>query len=333
MSFRFTKHPLFKIYEILLLFLVPVAFGTAGYMYIEQFTFVEALYMTVITIGTVGFEEVHQLSTNGMIFTIILIIATVITVSFFLAYITRYFLDGHFRRTYKLFKMKQKISRLTNHVILCGYGRNGRSAANLLLINKIPVVVLEKNEEQIELDGGQLEHYLVADATMDETLIDAGILRAQAIIVTLPSDADNVFIVLTAKALNPGLRIISRASNDTSVNKMKTAGATNVIMPDKIGGTHMATLVINRDVKEFLDYLSTQSNENFQVAEVLVQKNVVLADADLWKASGGATLLGLKNRTDEYLLNPAPDTILQNGDRLIVMGSDKQLAHIKNMLG
>ena len=122
-------------------------------MYIEQFTFIEAVYMTVITIGTVGFEEVHPLSTNGMIFTIVLIIATFITVSFFLAYITRYFLDGHFRQTYKLFKMKQKISRLSNHVILCGFGRNGRSAANLLRINNIPVVVIEKSLEQIELDS------------------------------------------------------------------------------------------------------------------------------------------------------------------------------------
>ena len=332
MSFRFTKHPFFKIYEILFLFLIPVAFGTAGYMYIEQFTLIEALYMTVITIGTVGFEEVHPLSTNGMIFTIVLIIATFITVSFFLAYITRYFLDGHFRQTYKLFKMKQKISRLSNHVILCGFGRNGRSAANLLMINRIPVVVIEKSLEQLELYNRQLEYYLAADATMDESLIDAGIMHAQAIIVSLPNDADNVFIVLTAKALNPLIRIISRASNDTSVNKMKTAGATNVIMPDKIGGTHMATLVVNSDVKEFLDYLSTQSNENFQVAEILVNKNLTLADADLWKATGGATILGLKNNADEYLLNPPPDTILRDGDRLIVMGSHKQLANIKNMV-
>jgi voltage-gated potassium channel len=332
MSFRFTKHPFFKVYEILFLFLIPVAFGTAGYMYIEQFTFIEALYMTVITIGTVGFEEVHPLSTNGMIFTIVLIIATFITVSLFLAYITRYFLDGHFRQTYKLFKMKQKISRLSNHVILCGFGRNGRSAANLLLINKIPVVVIEKSLEQIELDSSQLEYYLVADATMDESLIDGGIMQAQAIIVTLPNDADNVFIVLTAKALNPLIRIISRASNDTSVNKMKTAGATNVIMPDKIGGTHMATLVVNSDVKEFLDYLSTQSNENFQVAEILVNKKLTLADADLWKATGGATILGLKNSVDEYQMNPPPDTVLRDGDRIIVMGSHKQLANIKNMV-
>lgn len=288
--------------------------------------------MTVITIGTVGFEEVHPLSTNGMIFTIVLIIATFITVSFFLAYITRYFLDGHFRQTYKLFKMKQKISRLSNHVILCGFGRNGRSAANLLMINRIPVVVIEKSLEQLELYNRQLEYYLAADATMDESLIDAGIMHAQAIIVSLPNDADNVFIVLTAKALNPLIRIISRASNDTSVNKMKTAGATNVIMPDKIGGTHMATLVVNSDVKEFLDYLSTQSNENFQVAEILVNKSLTLADADLWKATGGATILGLKNSADEYLLNPTPDTILRIGDRLIVMGSHKQLANIKNMV-
>lgn len=301
-------------------------------MYIEQFTLIEALYMTVITIGTVGFEEVHPLSTNGMIFTIVLIIATFITVSFFLAYITRYFLDGHFRQTYKLFKMKQKISRLSNHVILCGFGRNGRSAANLLMINRIPVVVIEKSLEQLELYNRQLEYYLDADATMDESLIDAGIMHAQAIIVSLPNDADNVFIVLTAKALNPLIRIISRASNDTSVNKMKTAGATNVIMPDKIGGTHMATLVVNSDVKEFLDYLSTQSNENFQVAEILVNKSLTLADADLWKATGGATILGLKNSADEYLLNPTPDTILRIGDRLIVMGSHKQLANIKNMV-
>ncbi|MBK9732892.1 MAG: NAD-binding protein [Chitinophagaceae bacterium] len=330
MRFRFINHPFFRIFEVFLVFVVMVIFGTAGYMLIENYTWIEAVYMTVITIATVGFEEVHPLSPHGMIFTIILIMVTVIAISFSLAYITRYLLDGQFQRNYKLYNMKNKIKHLSNHVILCGYGRNGQSAFEILHMSKTPVVIIEKNAELIENAGRSIDYFLVGDATEDEVLTHAGILQAQALIITLPNDADNVFIVLTAKALNPKLKIITRASSDTSVSKMKIAGAANVIMPDKIGGTHMATLVVNPDVKEFLDYLSTQNSEDFQIAEIMVKHKCMLSEIDGWKNTG-ATILGIKNISGEYLLNPSPSVIVTISDRLITMGSKEQLNRMEQL--
>lgn len=331
MRFRFINHPFFKLLEVFLVFMSMVVFGTVGYMMIEGYSFIEAIYMTVITIGTVGFEEVHPLSENGMIFTILLIVFTFFAISLSVAFVTRYLLDGQFQHTYKLYKMKQKIKQLENHVILCGYGRNGQSAMEVLQMRHMPVVVIEKNEEQMESAAAIADHYLLGDATIDQVLQDAGIMKAQALIITLPNDADNVFIVLTAHALNPALKIIARASGDSSVNKMKIAGATNVIMPDKIGGTHMATLVVNPDVKEFLDYLSTQNTDNFQVAELLVSRSCLLSDIDGWKSTG-ATVLGIKNRTGDYILNPSPAAEVATGDRLITMGSRTQLNQMQQLL-
>ena len=331
MRYRLTNHPFFKLLEVFLVFVCMVVFGTVGYMMIEGYSFIEAVYMTVITIGTVGFEEVHPLSEYGMIFTILLIVFTFFAISLSVAFTTRYLLDGQFQRTYKLYKMKQKIRHLDQHVILCGYGRNGQSAMEVLQIRSIPVVVIEKNQEQLESGPVIVDHFLVGDATLDQVLLDAGIMKARALIITLPNDADNVFIVLTAHALNPALKIIARASSDSSVDKMRIAGATNVIMPDKIGGSHMATLVVNPDVKEFLDYLSTQNTDDFQIAELLVTRQCILSAIDGWNSSG-ATVLGIKNLAGEYILNPSPAAEIAAGERLIAMGSNLQLNKMKQLL-
>lgn len=332
MRVRFFNHPLFTIIGVFLFFIFIALLGAGGYMYFEGYSFIEAIFMTVITVSTVGFQEVRPLSDQGMIFTILLIMVTFFSISFSIAYITRYLLDGKFRRHYNLYKMKQKIDQLSKHVIICGFGRNGQSALTLLHQSHVPAVVIEKNAALLETSGQSVEYYLAGDATSDEILTDAGIMQAQALIVTLPNDSDNVFIVLTARALNPSLKIISRASSDSSVNKMKIAGATNVIMPDKIGGTHMATLVMNPDVKEFLDYLSTQSNTGFQIVEVLVKRKLLLADIDAWKNSG-ATILGIKSNAGDYILNPPPATEVFPGDRLITMGSRTQLQKMEALAG
>ena len=311
--------------------LLMVLVGAFGFMLIEQYSFINALYMSVITIATVGFGEVEPLSYSGKIFVIGLILVNLALFTYYITLITRFFSDGEFVRTYKLMKMENSIKHLQHHVIICGFGRNGKESAQVLHNNKIPFVVLEeKNELEPGLDFA-VTHFMKGDATKDDVLIEAGINKARALITTLPVDADNLFVVLTAKQINPAIKVISRASQDSSVSKLKIAGADNVIMPDKIGGAHMATLVILPDVVEMLSLMSTQSNESFRIAELPSGKTVNLGDLDLWNKTG-CTLLGIKSPGLDYSINPGPGHSVKPADRLIVMGSDEQIARARQLI-
>ncbi|MFY7879542.1 MAG: potassium channel family protein [Lacibacter sp.] len=312
------------------LFFSLIFIGTIGYILIEDYSLLEASYMTVITIATVGFMEVRPLSDAGRIFTIIIILINVGAFTFFVTYLTRYLLDGEFLRTFKQMKMDNAISQLQNHVIVCGFGRNGTECAHVLHRNGIPfVVVEEKNDLPADLSF-EVKYFMKGDATRDEVLKEAGILKAKAIITTMPIDADNLFTVLTARQLHPNVTIISRASHDSSVNKLKIAGANNVIMPDKIGGAQMATLVLNPDIQEMISLLATRSNSRFRIEELLATKNISLNDMNLW-ARTGCTLLAVKNGKD-YILNPGPSFVIHGGERLIIMGSDEQIQVAKNLI-
>jgi len=324
------RHPFFKVGLAMAAFLMILMFGTLGYVVLEGFSFLDALYMTIITISTVGFNEVQDLSDSGRWFTIILIVINLSLLTFFVSYITQYFVDGHFQAYYKRYKMNRSIHHLHDHVILCGYGRNGKAAAQLIIKNRIPIVILEKHDTKLD-EEQELRHYLNADATQDEVLKSAGIEQAKALITTLPDDADNLFIVLTARELNPSLRIIARASNDSSIRKLKTAGANDVIMPDKIGGIHMANLVINPDIKEFIDYMSVHESD-VQINELPVKKTIHLSELDCWNKTG-VTILGMRNTESNYVLNPAANTLLNTGDKLIVLGYQSQISRLKELLG
>jgi voltage-gated potassium channel len=323
--------PFYKIYFSLFIFSLILLSGTIGYMAIEGFTFMEALYMTVITLSTVGYSETRPLSNSGRAFTIFLIIINIGTFTYFISLLSSYFLDGEFLKAYKLYKMKNLINELSGHIIICGFGRNGQEAARIFHNNGKDFVAVERKSSRKDNLPFDVKFCLEDDATRDETLIEAGIHRASALITTLPDDADNLFVVLTAHELNPKIKIISRASNDSSVKKLKTAGANNVIMPDKIGGTHMATLVISPDVEEFVDLMATQNSVQFSIAEIESSKTISLEELNCWKNTG-ATLLGIKALPSEYSLNPLANTIVKPGNRLIVMGSQEQLSKVKNIL-
>lgn len=323
---------LFKgLFVPLLLMLTLILAGTIGYMLIEGFAFLEALYMTVITVGSVGFSEVHPLSPVGRIFTIILILVNLGLFTYSISLLTRYFFDAEVIEQFKFFKMENSIKQLQKHVIICGFGRNGKESAQVLHDNKIPFVVLEeKNELEADLDF-EVKYFLKGDATKDETLLEAGIKNARAIIITLPVDADNLFVVLTAKQLNPDIKIISRASQDSSIKKLKIAGASNVIMPDKIGGAHMATLVMLPDVVEMLSIMSTKNTAEFRVQELVSSRTISLNDLNLWQQTN-CTLLGIKNANNSYTVNPPATYTLNPGERLIVMGSDAQIAAAQKLI-
>jgi voltage-gated potassium channel len=312
------------------LFVLLLLIGIIGYMMIEGYSFLNALYMTVITVGTVGFMEVAPLSDAGRVFTICIILINIGAFTFFVTFITRYLLDGEFIRQYKRLKMDTAIQQLSNHVIVCGFGRNGTECTQVLHENQIPFVVVEEKNELPQDLQFEVKFFMKGDATKDEVLKEAGIERARAIIATMPIDADNLFMVLTARQLNPNIIIISRASQDSSVNKLRIAGANNVIMPDKIGGAHMATLVMIPDVVELLSLMTTRNTNEFRVAEIMATRSALLGDLDLWKQCG-CTLLGIKNQNN-YTLNPAPGYFLNIGERLIIMGSEQQIEQAKQLV-
>ncbi len=260
--------PFRKLYYAVSLFAVIVLTGTLGYVIIEHYTLLEAVYMTVITLSTVGFGEVKPLSDAGRVFTILLIFFNLGAFAYLIALVSSYFLDGEFSKEYKLYNMKRKIAELQGHVIICGFGRNGREAARIFSESGKDFVVIETTGSKREELPFEVPFYLNDDATRDETLKEAGIEKASAIISTLPEDADNVFVVLTARELNPKLKIVSRASTDSSVRKLKTAGADNVIMPDKIGGVHMASVVISPDIEEFVDIMVHRTMMNYLYAKL-----------------------------------------------------------------
>lgn len=224
-----------RMFLALALLVVVLLFGVFGYRFLLDYTWIDTFYMTIITITTVGFSEVRPLDSEAKIFTVVLIITSVFVFAFAISVITEFILNRNSLQLLKKKKVKNKISSLNKHVIICGFGRNGNQAAERLKAYNRPFVVIEKNREVIEkFEKGIL--FVEGDANEDDTLIEAGIDRAQYLITSLPDDAANLFVVLSARQLNKNLFIISRASQLTSQKKLRLAGADKVIMPDRIGG-------------------------------------------------------------------------------------------------
>ena len=244
-----------------LLILGTMITGIAGFMFIENYTFSEAVYTTIIILSTVGLGVVHTLSEAGRWFTAGLIILAIGIFAYGVSLITTYIMEGELQRFLKYRKILKMIDKLNDHIIVCGFGRNGKQACEQLWAHHHSFVVIENGEKAVnELREQDDFLFIEGDATKDEILLEAGITKAKALITTLPNDAANVFVVLTARELRPEMKIISRASEDTSENKLRRAGANNVIMPDKIGGVHMATLVTRPDVLEFIDHITGRIN-------------------------------------------------------------------------
>ncbi len=326
-----------RIYIALLLLALIVCMGIGGFILIEGYNFLEAFYMTIITVATVGFQEVHPLSDTGRLFTSFLIITSFGTFAYAVTSISKYIIDGEFNRYFKNYKLVTAIGQLNNHVIICGYGRNGRQAAHVLKKHSTRFVVVEQKKEIIDtINHRYSELVLEGDATLDETLLKAGIKKAKALITTLPIDADNVFIVLSARALNPNLIIISRASEDNSDKKLKIAGANNVIMPDKLGGAHMASLVMKPDVIEFVDFITGQGGDNIRLEEITFDtlspqyQNKTIRDLEIRNKSG-ANIIGFKTARGEYIINPSADTVIIADAKLFVLGTTQQINMLKEM--
>ncbi len=324
-----------KLYKVLLLLLVIVAMGVIGFMTLADYNFVDALYMTIITVTTVGFSEVQPLNQEAKIFTIFLILTSISAFGYAVSMFSEYLASGQFLQQLKLKQVHKKIEKLKGHTIVCGYGRNGKQAIEKLKNYNQEFVVVEKNKELvIELDR---EGVLVieGDSTIDEVLVQAGIYTAKNLITALPSDADNLFVVLSAKQLNPKCKIISRASKESSYNKLKIAGAENVIMPDKLGGAHMASLVVTPDVIEFVDRLTIDGETTTNLKEISVNDlpekflNKTILDLDLRRKTG-CSVIGFKTPENDYIINPDATLTLVKNSHLILLGRPEQIVKLKN---
>ncbi|MFZ5940027.1 MAG: potassium channel family protein [Bacteroidota bacterium] len=331
------EHSLRSAYLALSLLFTVIVIGVIGY-YAMGFTLTEAIYQTIITVATVGFEEVHPLSPAGMWFTSLLVIFSFGIFAYAVSTFTRYLVEGVFRNTLKDNKVKRKIQELSGHVVICGYGRNGKQAAIELMEHSVPIVIIEQDPETVNQLRNQDEILFIdGDASVEEVLRQARLESARALITTLPVDADNLFVVLTAREINPSLRIISRASLDHSDAKLKRAGASNVIMPDKIGGRRMAKLVAQPDVVEFIDYLMIQSADHVLLEEISCEKisasftGKSIRELDIRNESG-ANIIGLKLPDNSYLINPLPETLLTASDKIFALGTRKQIDALKKLI-
>ncbi len=326
----------YKLFLPLLVIAVIILSGIIGFMLIEGFNFFDALYMTIITITTVGYAEVHHLSKAGRVFNVLLIISSFATFAYAFAKLARFVIDGEMNKFFKTRKIMSAIKELKNHVIICGYGRNGKQAAKILGNHKVQFVVIENNDERIEQELFKKEGilYIKGNSTDDDVLLSAGIDKAKALITTLPEDADNVYIVLSARSLSDNIQIISRSSTSASGIKLRKAGADNVISPDKIGGTHMATLVSKPDIIEFIDYLSGEEGESIHLESVGYEilppelKDKTLLEIMAWRKTG-VNCIGIKNAEGKFIINPPEETLINSGMKVIVLGTRMQIEEMK----
>ena len=325
-----------RIYMAIFLLLSLLTFGVLGFKLMSDYSWIDSIYMTVITITTVGFGEVQPLDDIAKMFTVLLILASVVIVGYALTVITEYILSKNDFEELKQKKMQKKIDGFTNHIVICGYGRNGKQAAKKLSAYKKPFVIIEQDKEIIEKFQTEDIPFVLGNANEDETLLQAGVDRAHTIICALPNDADNLFVVLSARQLNKGLRIISRASQETSYEKLKLAGANNVILPDRIGGDHMASLVVVPDLIEFIDNLSIVGKSNINIEEISTDRLYnasevkTIKDLDL-RNQTGCTVIGFKDGNGEYLVNPEAELPLVPNSKIIVLGRPEQIQKLNSL--
>ncbi|MBT8272486.1 MAG: potassium channel protein [Bacteroidia bacterium] len=335
------ENPLIRLYRskirqaVLLLILVLFG-GVVGYKLMTDMSWVDSFYMTVITITTVGFGEVGPMSPGLKVFTILLILSSIVIVGYAVKVITEYILSKSDVEELKQKKMQKKIDGLSDHVIICGYGRNGKQAAKKLLDHDEQFVVIEKEKEIVDKYRSNQIPFVHGNANDDGILQLAGIERAKCLISALPNDSDNVFVVLSARQVNVDLRIISRASQESTYSKLKLAGANNVILPDKIGGDHMASLVVVPDLIEFIDNLSIVGASNINIEELSVEKLYdtsavkTIRELDL-RNKTGCNVIGYKDPNGEYLVNPGSDQPLHANSRVIVLGRPEQIQQLNTL--
>lgn len=328
--------PLKRLKYSLLILLSIIFLGSSGYMILEGWSLVDSLYMTVITLSTIGFQEVHKLDKAGQIFTIFLIICGVGTVAYVFKNAIEIILEGEIRDIFGRKKVNEKIKKLTGHYMICGYGRMGKHICAEFAAAGHPFVVIEKIPEVVT--DIQEKGYMViqGDATNDEVLFSAGIERANGLISVLNTDAENLFVVLSARGLNAKLKIIARAGEEGSEKKLKRSGADIVVSPYVIGAMKIAQSVFHPHVTSFLDTaVGSSSNMDFRLDSIQIAQGSVYDGIPIGRSKIreelGVQIVAIQKEEGRLITNLTPETILGKGDRLICAGKPAQMAELAKL--
>jgi voltage-gated potassium channel len=310
--------------------LLTLAAGTIGFAAIEHYTLFQAFYVALTTMTTVGSKEAQTFDGPGRIFHVFFVIFGVTIMFLAVGAMTQTIIELEFNHFFQKRRIKRMIDKMQDHFILCGWGRVGRSAANELQRVKAPFVVVDNDEDRVEsaIQAGMVAVF--ADATRDETLRGVGIDRARGLIATLATDADNLFLIISAKTLNSKLQLTARVSEDESEQKMRRAGADFVFAPYTMTGHHMAQALLRPHVLQFLEFTNTIVDLNIAIEQVQVSN----ADCSLseMKIRQSVVVLAVRKASGEMMFNPASDAGIRNGDHLIVMGKPEDLREMERLL-
>ena len=325
----------------LVLIVVLIFSGVTGFMLMEGWSFSDSLYMTFVTISTVGFEEVHPLSKAGRYFTIILIMITLLILGYTITTLMSFFFEGHLIHTMRERRMKRFLQQIKDHFIICGFGEVGKETAEELNRSKLPFVIVDWKFKDADKERYASYIMVEGDAADEEILDRAGISKARGVISCLPDDPQNVFTVLTARQMNQELQIVSRASNEKTVQKLEKAGADRVITPKVIAGKRLATVSIRPSVSRFLDLISTGSNDEVHIESCRLEEDAALVGGTLRQSNigqhTGAVIIGIMNgdghmKTSRSDRSTIASIKLEAGDELMAMGNDEQLQSLKQFL-
>lgn len=319
----------------LLILVLTLGLGTAGYIVLEGWDFLDALYMTVITLATVGYKEVHDLSTNGKIFTIGLILFGVATIAYAFGSLLQLMVEGQILRILGRRKLEKRINQLEGHYIVCGYGRIGALVSQEFLSRPVAFIVVERDPVICERLAKEKILFVQGDATDDDTLIQAGILRAKGLITAVTSESANVYITLTARGLNPDLFILARSVEEGSEIKLKRAGATKVISPYRIGANRMVWAVLRPSVVDFIDIAIGSESLELQLEEIRVAPNSSLVARTLISAGNrrawGIMIIAIKKSSGAMLFNPESSTTIDAEDILIILGKPPDIRNLEKV--
>lgn len=321
--------------SILLLF-TTILFGTVSYHFVEEMPFFDSFYMTIITISTVGFSEIKPLSIYGRTITVFLISTGIMIGAYTIGNLLRFFIEGEMSKTFGRKKVEKQIAKLKDHYIICGYGRIGGLICRELYSQGVDFVVIENDTQAIAQLESEKFLFIPMDATSDEALQKAGIAHAKGIVPAVQSDADNVYITLTAKGIRPDIFILSRASSEKAEQKLKKAGATRVVMPYLIGGKRMAQVLIRPNVVDFVDIALMDKHLGLVMEEARIRSDSSLVGKTLVESElrkdFGVIIVAIRKSSGEMRFNPTSGEKLDAGDIIVVLGKKEDLAKMNRIM-
>lgn len=327
--------PVKKLFFSVFAIIVIIFTGVLGYRYIEDASFLDALYMTVITITTVGYAEIIPLSAKGRYFTILIILTGAATITFAATQVLQLIVAGELKDILGRRKMDKQIKKLKNHYIVCGYGKLGKIICEEFKVKNVPFVVIEKNEEKRNILTENNFLFLIGDATKEAVLKDANVSEAKGLISIVDSDAENVYIVLTAKGFKKDIFVITRANDEESSTKLLWAGADKVFSHYKIGGKSIANAVLKPNVSEFFEVVMGRNDIDIEVGEYKLENSSKLVGKKILESNIrklGIIVIAIKKKSKDFIYNPGPETVLETGDTIIAIGKLESFENLEKLI-